>query len=186
MTTHTIDFDHALAQTETWSNAAGQTFRLAEMETGYLRNVAGFLVSRRHIIKARAHIARFAPNWVDPFMDEGDIWLTGLEEEDFRAKSAQDYLRSTPLWKALMAELARRGEKDLAFVVLDDSATDASKRAIAEWRIAAAQNETFRLLQRNARALEALHCCEHGIPMSEGCFVCMEPEVPSGGPSTDW
>jgi len=131
---HLTKFPFCLQETRTWTTAQNEVLTLRKMETDHLRNVAGFLMARRHVLKATEHAQRFAGQGWSRDADEGALALLDQEADDFRSIPADFWLTQQPLWKALSRELIRRGAGSMPSR-LDDEATDRAKEERAFARI---------------------------------------------------
>lgn len=105
------DLYDATRQGTHWKTRDGRILALTDMETDHLVNVANHLMANRYRVLAFEE-ARYLLEGASgaPWVGYDDVeyaWTQVLESDP------ADFLRSTPLWMALMAELVRRGVNKL-------------------------------------------------------------------------
>lgn len=101
-----MDLYRALNQRYYWKTKDGRILEMPKMETEHLVNLAAFLLRMRHKAKAELEAA-YLTGPGHGYDDEEWAWSQLLE------KGPEAYLRGTPFWQALRAELLKRGVKTL-------------------------------------------------------------------------
>lgn len=105
------DLDDAMWQDTYWKTKGERILRLTEMETDHLLNLLGHLDRNRYRVLAFEE-ARYLLEGASgaPWADYDDVehaWQQILESDP------RTWLHGTPLWKAIVADLAKRGIVEL-------------------------------------------------------------------------
>lgn len=99
-----------LDQTEWWYGADGYPERVAELDDEHLANLIGFLYRRADALRRRLR-------WFEAYhSDESEDALRARWSRELDVGDASDWLRATPLLRALEAEQRRRDALDCEVV----------------------------------------------------------------------
>ena len=101
----TVFWVERMSATELWADKFSVWHPIASMETDYLWNVLGYLEQHAEMVRTD-----YAFEVEATYLPPERMTAVWARAEDIRAKPVLDWLASTPVWQAVIAELVARGE----------------------------------------------------------------------------